>query len=364
MRVLSRLFFALVFAAAGAAPAPAQGVDPAALDRAIEEAAAIRSGDAAAYAEARARVLAFGEPALPALAERGAASRWTRENWRRALVAEACRVRLASPELAAAVDAPRGIDPAVYKKFRKPEPFCQHDLARLGTDAVPLLLERWIWTFDERPFSAGEAGLRERRALGLAALFVPGHLADARARFALEEALRNAALPAEERRQAAVSLGQCAGTEALPALAALFDDALQPIEVREGCAWGLGRVPAAEAGEALFARLAAQEEARLRRAVLQGISLLGDRWAWEARGAAAAEAALALRRACAETLVRALRSYPADRDIIGAGLATTAWPESLFALRALAQDETAPGESREAARAILPALEASFAREK
>lgn len=361
MRKLTGLILVVV-AALGPAPALAQEVDAAALDRAIAAAALVRAGDHGAYVEARAAVLALGEEALPALAERGAGARFTAEEWRRALVAEACRVRLANPELAAQVDAPRGIDPATYRKFRRPEPFCQHDLARLGPDAVPLLLERLLWTLDARPFSKGDAGAKERRALALAALAVPGQHADARARHALLDAARDAALPPEWRQQAAVSAAQCGEAEALAPLAALLDDAKQAIEVREGCAWALGRIPTAAAADALLTRLPRTADERLAAALVVGIGILGDRWAWEARGGAAAETARAIRARCAAALVDALRTHPGAREAIGAGLAEVAWPESLAAVRALAASESEPREARAAAAAVLPALEISLAR--
>lgn len=371
-RTASFGFVALFAVAALAAPAraQAQALDRPALERALDRAAAAPAGNAAAYEGARAEVLAFGEAAIPALAEAGADARWTRENWRVALVAEACRVRLADPAFAGAVDVPRGIDPAHYRKFRKPEPYCQHDLARMGRNAVPLLLERFFWTLDGRAYSEGEAGRKERRSLALAALFVPGQLGDARARYAVESVLNDRSTSAELRAQAAVSAAQCGGAEAAPAIARVLDSADEPIAVREACAWALGRVATPQAGEALFERLAGLARAgertdadrRLARAVLNGIGLLGDRWAWEARGAAAAEQALSLRRACAEQLVQAIRTFPEERDIIATGLALIASPESLAAVRALAADEAAPAAVRDAAAAVVPAVEAAVAR--
>src|SRR5687767_5475560 len=90
---------------------------PTDLDSALDKLAAVSPGDAAAYAAARDKVLAFGKDAVPALAERGAPDRWTEAGWIRALAAESCRIRLANPELAGAVDRPEGLDPANYRRF-------------------------------------------------------------------------------------------------------------------------------------------------------------------------------------------------------------------------------------------------------
>jgi hypothetical protein len=347
-----------------AGEARAQGVD--ALDAAIAAAAAVAPGDAQAYVAARAKVLAAGEASLPALIDRAGDARFTSDGWKAALVAEACRVRLEHPEVAAQVDAPRGIDPAVYRKFRKPEPHCQADLARLGRDAVPLVLERRLWTLDDpaRPFSEGAAGAAEREALAFATVFVPGAVGDARARFALADAIRDASLSLAARREAAVSYGACAGAEAIAPLGALVDDATQPVEVREGAAWGLGRVPTAAAADALLSRLAKATDARLARALEAGAGVLADKWGWEARGADAATAAKPLRARCGLALVDALRARPADRDVIGPALSQAAAPEAIVAVRALASDSSAPAEAREAAGEVLPVLEIAAAREK
>ncbi|HVY61263.1 MAG TPA: HEAT repeat domain-containing protein, partial [Planctomycetota bacterium] len=332
-----------------------------ALDRAIQAAAAVKPGDAAAYQAARAQVIEAAAGNAAALAERGADARWTRDGWRQALVAEASRVRMTNPELTAHVDAPRGIDPEHYRRFRVPRPLCQHDLARLGRDAVPLVLERLLWTLDARPFSEGEAGKAERESLALATLFVPGQLGDARARFAMEDALRSAALPAAWRQQAAVSLGQCAGADAVATLISFADDPAQSLEVRQGAAWGLGRTMSAAAADALAGRLSKTADDDVRRALVNGLGLAGDKWAWEARGAAALEGAAALRRRCSAALVAELEAHPADRDLIGEKIAEVAAPEALAAVRKMAGDEGAAPEVREAARAILPVLEMSIA---
>ena len=145
--------------------------NPSGVDEALDALASVKPGDAAAYVAAREKVLAFGKDAL---ADRGAADRWTEAGWVRAMAAEACRLRLADPELAAAVDRLEGLDPATYRKFRKPEPTILPSLARRGADAVPLLIERWRWTFEVHPFSEGEAGDKERETLRNAILSMPG----------------------------------------------------------------------------------------------------------------------------------------------------------------------------------------------
>src|SRR5690606_15086136 len=104
-------------------------------------------------------------------------------------------LRIEKPETAALADAPEGLKPEKYKMFRKPEPLCQRELAAIGLDAAPLLLERWRWTFDAYAFSAGKDGEMERNCFARAIMFVPGNVGDRRARFALEDALRDASLP-------------------------------------------------------------------------------------------------------------------------------------------------------------------------
>ena len=325
------------------------------LDVALDAMAAVRPDNAAGYAAARDRVLAFGRDAIPALQARGAADQWTAAGWVRALAAESCRLRLADPGLAAAVDRPAGLDPAQYRQFRLPEPICNAELARRGSAAVPLLLERWRWTFAEHPFSAGDAGEKEREALRSAIL----QQGDARARHFLAEVLGTAGLPDSWRGQAAVSLGMAGGTGALPILTRTLDDRAQPVAVREACARGLGRVADPAALDAIRSRLG---EADVRRSLLQALGLLGSAWGWDARGAARAPTADLVRRGCADALMGALRQAPEESAAIGTALSMTAWPDSLGAVEALASDATATAAQRAAAGAVLPGLKQSLAR--
>lgn len=314
--------------------------DARALDDALDAVAAVKPGDAESYLRARERVLALGADAIPLLRERGAAEKWTKDGWVRAMVAEACRVRLADPSFAAAVDRPRGLDPAVYRLFRKPEPMCAPELANRGPDGVPLLLERWRWTFSE---VTGDA---EREALRIAILHVPGHLADARARHLLEDALKDDSNRDAWREQAAVSLGLCGGGDALAPLLEVLDDERRPAPVRGACARALGRVPHAAALEAIRARLESPRRAEL----LTALGILGSSWAWNARGPAYAETANEIRKSCADLLVDALKTTPEHAEVIGRALAMTAWPRSVDAVEKMAQ------EGSEAAKSILPVL--------
>ncbi|MCZ7607498.1 MAG: hypothetical protein M5U25_15815 [Planctomycetota bacterium] len=334
------------------------------LDTLLDEAAAVKAGDHKAWLEARGRIIALGEDALPGLRAAGAEANWTQDGWLRAMVAEACRLRIDKPETAAAVDAPRGIDPAHYKLFRKPEPACQHDLKNLGADAVPLLLERWRWTLESHAYSEGEAGSTERDCFARAILFVPGFLADRRARFALQAALEDISLPEGWRATAAVSLGQTAGTDALPALEKLFDDDTQATAVREACGWAFGRVADIKAADAIKSRLARENlPAGLRRALLTGVGLLGSAWAWKARGLMRQAAGDEVRESCARMLLEALKSNPEEHDFISRALALTAWNASLEWVRELA--DTADSQPvRDAARACLEPLQTAIRRNK
>ncbi|MCB9935995.1 MAG: hypothetical protein H6840_09910 [Planctomycetes bacterium] len=332
------------------------------LETLLDEAAAVKAGDHKAWLEARGRIIALGEDALPGLRAAGAEANWTQDSWPRAMVAEACRLRIEKPETAAAVDAPRGIDPAHYKLFRKPEPACQHDLKNLGADAVPLLLERWRWTFESHAYSNGEAGVAERDCFAKAVLFVPGFLADRRARFAMQAALEDISLPEGWRATAAVSLGQTAGTDALPALEKLFDDDTQATAVREACGWAFGRVADLKAADALKARLARENlPAGLRRALLTGVGLLGSAWAWKARGPMLLAAGDEVREACARMLLEALKANPEELEFISRALALTAWGDSLDWVTELASAaEKQP--VREAAKACLEPLRKAIER--
>jgi len=332
------------------------------LDAALNALASVKPGDAAAYAAAREKVLAIGKDALPSLAERGAPDRWTSSNWVRAMAAEACRVRLANPDLAAAVDQPKGLDPAEYGKFRRPIPVILPELARKGADAVPLLLERWRWTFEEHRFSPAEAGEEERESLRKAILMLPGRISDPRARHFLAETLAIPTLRDTWRQEAAVSLGMVGGIDALPKLTAIIDDAAQSPAVREACARALGRIPDPSALDAIVARVPSEKDAQVRRSYLHGLGLLGSSWAWESRGKATAATADRVRAGCADALLEALRRTPAESETIGIALSLTAWPSSLAALESLSSDGSASLESRAAASSLLPVLRQALSR--
>jgi HEAT repeat protein len=332
------------------------------LDTALDVLAAVKPGDAAACAAAREKVLAFGKDAVPALSERGAPERWTSAGWVRAMAAEACRLRLANPELAAAVDRPAGLDPAEYGRFRRPVPVVLPELARKGADAVPLLLERWRWTFEEHRFSPAEAGEDERESFRKAILALPGRIADPRARHFLAETLATAGLRDSWRQEAAVSLGMVGGTEALPSLTRILDDATQPAAVREACARAVGRIPDPAALDAIIARVAGEKDAQIRRSFLHGLGLLGSSWAWESRGKASAATADRVRAGCADALVEALRRTPAESETVGIALSLTAWPASLAAVESLASDASASLETRAAASSLIPGLRQALSR--
>jgi len=334
------------------------------LDAALDALAAVKPGDTAAYHAAREQILAFGKDAVPALAERAAPERWTPAGWVRAMAAEACRLRLANPELAAAVDRPEGLDPARYGLFRRPVPVVLPELARKGADAVPLLLERWRWTFEEHKFSPAEAGEDERESFRKAILDLPGRISDPRARHFLAETLATAGLRDSWRQEAAVSLGMVGGTEALSRLTAILDDATQPAAVREACARALGRIADPAALDAIVNRAAGEKDAQVRRSFLQGLGLLGSSWAWESRGKALAATADRVRAGCADALVEALRRVPAESETIGIALSLTAWPASLAAVESLASDASASPEARAAASSLLPGLRQALSRRR
>jgi hypothetical protein len=325
------------------------------LDGALDALAAVPPGDAASYDLARKRVLSFGSAALPALAERAAPERWTADGWARALAAESCRLRLEDPGFAAGLDRPAGLDPARYRRFRRPEPMCLPELARGGPRGVPLLLERWRWTFDEHPYSPGEAGEAERRSFRLAILAAAGRAEDVRSRHLLREVLENGTLPESWRGEAALSLAASAGREALPPLSQVLDRASEPAAVRGACARALGRVPDLLALEAIRARL---QDAGIRVPLLSALGWLGSEWGWKARGPAAADLAARVRQGAAETLIEALGRWPEEEETISRALALVAWEPSLRALEDLA------GSGSSAARTALgrlkPALERRY----
>jgi hypothetical protein len=334
-------------------------LDTKSLDQALDDAAAVKPGDAAAYAAARDRVLAFGPRAVDALKERGAADRWTAAGWVRACVAESCRLRLEKPGLAAEADAPRGLDPANYSTFRRPAPECLRDFAHRKAEIVPLLVERGRWTLPAFKVSAGEPGKLERDALLDAIVQAPGLAGDGRAKPFLLETLNDGAAAEGLRAHAAVSYAMAGG--AIADLTKALDDARQPETVRAACARALGRIPDAAALDAIRARLdgAAGE---VRRGLLTALGILGSAGGWDARGKDSAALGDAIRRGCADTLVAALKTAPEEGEIIGRGLAMTAWPDSVAALKTLSSDAGASQGARDAAKAALPLVELAVGR--
>ena len=330
----------------------------------LDEAAALKPGESTDWIEKRDAIVALGEEAVPALADAGKDSAWTKDTWVRAMVAETCRLRITNTELAAKADKPRGIDPQWYKLNRMASPTCQQELNKLGRDVVPLLLERWRFTFETYPFSEGEAGDKERAAYACAIFYVPGNIADRRARFALESVLRDAALTDHWRQVAAVSLGQSGGTDALATLKELYDDATQPTAVREGCAWAIGRVPSVSAADALKERLEADGlSAELRRALLTGVAILGSSWTWKSRGVMFKVTGDEVREKCATMAYNVLKTSPKDLDVISRALSMTAWEDSLQWVTDLA-DNGETKETRFAAKECIEPLQTAINRDK
>ncbi|MBX3473053.1 MAG: hypothetical protein KF754_01565 [Planctomycetes bacterium] len=321
----------------------------------LDTAARVQPGDHANWVKARDRVVAHGPDAVAELAKAAAAEHWTAEGWVRALTAEVARLRIARPELATAVDSPRGIDPAFYGMTRLGKPYCRRDFAQLGKEGVPLLLERMRWTLDATPFSEGEAGALEKEALATSLLQVPGQLADTRARFALLDAAKNAELPANWRQDAAVSYGQTGGEPALASLGAILDDAKQPLAVREACAWAMGRVPEAASLDAIKLRLnddritGGNTGIALVRALVNGAGILGNAWGWQARGMAALEKGNQIRRDCALLMIETLKKHPAEHETIANALVQIELRDSLGWLQDLSQDGQAAQVVRDAA---------------
>lgn len=332
------------------------------LDGALDRLAAVKPGDGAAYVEARDRVLAFGKDALPALEARGAPDRWTDAGWVRAAAAESCRLRLSRPDLAAAVDRPEGIDPARYRLFRHGRPLVLPQLSRLGADSVPLLVERWRWTFDQLTFSEGAAGELEREVLRTAILILPGRIGDQRAKPFLAEVLDSTAVRDAWRAEAAVSLGIVGGRGSLARLTRHLDDATQSATIREAAARALGRVPEVEALEEIRSRIDGEKDAQVRRSLLHALGYLGSAGAWTSRGKDAAGTAAVVRSGCAGTLVAAIRKYPSEAETLGIALAMTAWESSLQAVETLASDSSP--DVAEAAKRILPGLKLAVERRK
>jgi len=327
------------------------------VDAALDALAAVKPGEADAYVATRDRVLAFGAAALK---DRGAAGRWTADGWVRAMAAEACRVRLENGELARSVDTPRGLLPAEYAQFKMRAPMCTQELVRAGADGVPLLLERWRWTMTKFAFSEGDAGKREEDCYRHAILFVPGQIADARARHFLSEVLASKDREAW-RQQAAVSLGQCGGTEALAPLTQTLDAAETP-GLREACARAIGRVPEREALDAIRSRLATERDDLVRRSLIHGLGILGSSWGWDSRKNVAAGKADEIRKACAEALVDVLSRLPSEQETIGLALGMVAWPDSENAVEALASSSSA--DVKDAAAKVLPVLKRALSRRK
>lgn len=334
------------------------------LDAMLDDAAKVKRGESADWITKRDAIVALGEDAVPALREAGKESAWTSDGWVRAMVAEACRLRITNNELAVKADKPRGIDPQWYVKNRMASPTCQQDLNKLGRDAVPLLLERWRFTFDAYPFSEGEAGNRERSAYACAIFYVPGNIGDQRARFALEGVLRDVSLTDHWRQVAAVSLGQTGGTDALTILAELYDDAKQQTAVREGCAWAFGRVADIQAAETIESRLTADGLSNeLRRALLTGVAILGSSWTWKARGVMHKASGDEIREKCARMAFDVLKTSPKDLDMISRALNMTAWEDSLQWVEDLAEN----GETKEtkyAAKECIEPLQTAINRDK
>ncbi len=336
----------------------------------LDAAAQVQPGDHANWVKARDKIVALGAPALDELAKAAAIENWTAKGWTRALVAESARLRIEKPELAPQVDSPRGINPEHYLKTRLAAPVCRRDLARLGTQGVPLLLERWRWTLDAKPFSEGEPGKAEREELARALLAVPGQLADSRAQYALLLVLRDETTSAQWRQDAAVSYGQCAGSTALEPLGMLLDDARQPLQVREGCAWALGRVPTAAALDAIKHRLndaritGGETGPALTRALVNGISILGSKWGWQARAVSEQDTGNAIRKDCAELLVATIKQQPQEASQIADALANVAWQESLAWVQDLSKNAEVTAETREAALKCIEPLKMALEREK
>lgn len=293
---------------------------------AIDRLSEIAPGRSAEYIALRESFDASDLPLLKAAATPG---QWTRENWTRALAAEACRLRIEEPELAAELDRPRGLDPNVYRNFRRPVPLCLRQFRHVGVRGIPLLLERWRWTFSEHPFSGGDAGREERKVFRQAIIAAAGQTGDVRARFFLEEILANENEAPMWRSEAAVSLGMCAGEKALPTLLE-FIDGKSPLEVRRACARALGRVPTLGALDAIRFRLGADPDLDLD--LVTALGLLGSEWGWKSRGAGSGKK---IRKGCADALVQQITRIPGHSDSIGRALALVAWPESLARVEAL-----------------------------
>lgn len=334
----------------------------------LDNAARVQPGDHANWVKARDIVVGHGTDALAELATAAAAENWTAEGWVRALTAEVARLRIAKPDLATAVDNPRGVDPEFYSITRLGKPYCRRDFAQLGKEGAPLLLERLRWSLNARPFSEGEAGLAEKEALATSLIQVPGQVADTRARFAMLVVLRDADLPANWRQDAAVSYGQTGGEAALVELGAMLDDAKQPLALREACAWAIGRVPQAASVEALKLRLndprinGGETGPALVRAMINGVGILGNAMGWSARGMAEQPKGDAIRRDCALLLVATLKQHPAEHEIIANALVQIELRDSLGWLEDLSTDAEAAQAVKDAALKCIAPLKDTLSR--
>ncbi len=322
----------------------------------VQAAATAPAGDAQSYTAARAEILVRADLAgLDAIAADQALS------WQARTVAAACAARLRDPALATSVEAPRGLDRETYLRFRKPKPICEPDLVRCGAVAVPLFIERFVWTAEQYPFTEGPEGVREREVYRRALLAATGRLGGPEAGAFLETVLRDVEQPVELRRAAALSFGQAAGAAAHASLVELLDASV-PALVREACARGLGHVPTRDAAAALTARVTGEEDETVRQSLVYALGNLGSAWAWDSRAnadAAAASLALQVRADCAAGLLAALRAHPEDASTLGTAFALVAWPASLQALELQYGSDAAVDA---AIATIQPMLEAALAR--
>jgi hypothetical protein len=231
------------------------------------------------------------------------------------------------------------------------------------------LLERWRYTLEAKSFSEGDAGQAEREALATALLQAPGQVADTRARFVMLEAMRNAQLPALWRQDAAVSYGQTGGEAALADLGAMIDDGKQPMPVREGAAWALGRVAENASVEAIKSRLGdaritgGENGPAMVRALANGAGILGSAWGWKARGEEAKQKADKIRKECATLLIETLKQHPAEASTISDALVLVVWRDSAAWLQEVINAKETGEAVKTGAEKCLQALKGALARE-
>lgn len=336
------------------------------VDELLDQAGQVAVADHESWIKLRDKLTAKGEDAVPQLTAAAKPENWTEAGWVRAMAAETARLRILHAETAAIIDNPPGIDPANYGKMRKPMPGCVQEIAHPGKEFVPLLLERWYWTLDAKPFSKGEAGTAERNALAHALLYVPGFHADTRARFAMLAALKDKSLPDQWRHDAAVSYAQTGGVDAIAELCALIDDTTSPKAVREACCHALGRIADDKAFDAMEARLgneALNADEGFVKALLLGVGTLGSRGGWQARGAMVKEQGERIREKCARLLVIQLEAHPQHREHISQQLQVVAYDESLDWVRQLAK-EGKTEQAKQAAQAVIDSLALAISRYK